>query len=110
MQAMFSEMGGALVVVPRGHLDTSTAPEVENEVTARIEAGTSRIVFDLQRTEYVSSAGLRVILKAAKQAKNGGGALAICQANEHILEVLELSGFLSAINHLTTLEEALEAV
>ena len=61
-------------------------------------------------TWYVSSAGLRVILKAAKQAKNGGGALAICQANEHILEVLDLSGFLSVINHLDNLDEALKAV
>ena len=110
MEAMFSEMGGALVVVTRGHLDTSNAPGVEKEVMARIDDGANRIVFDFQRTEYVSSAGLRVILKAAKAAKKGGGSLAICQANDHILEVLELSGFLSAINHTATLDDALKAV
>lgn len=110
MEAMFSDMGGALVVVPRGHLDTSNASEVEREVMARIEGGVSRVVFDFHRTEYVSSAGLRVILKAAKSAKKSGGNLAICQANDHILEVLEMSGFLSAINHTSTLDEALKSV
>lgn len=110
MEAMFSEMGGAVVVVTRGHLDTSNAADVENGVMERIDGGANRIVFDFQRTDYVSSAGLRVILKAAKAAKKGGGNLVICQANDHILEVLEVSGFLSVITHSATLDDALSAV
>jgi anti-sigma B factor antagonist len=110
VEAMFSELGGTLVVMPRGYLDTSNAPEIEKAVLERIEAGSSRIVFDFQRTEYVSSAGLRAVLKAAKLAKKSGGNLCICQANDQILEVLEVSGFLRIISHSATLDDAIQKV
>ena len=96
--------------MPRKRLDTNTSPEVAEMLTEKIQDGEEKVVFDLGRTDYVSSAGLRVILVTAKLLKPRNGKLALCNANDQILEVLEISGFYSIVKHLDSLEEAVEFV
>jgi anti-sigma B factor antagonist len=109
METLFSEMQGALVVMPSGRLDTNTAPEAEKMLVDRIKGGMNCVVIDFTKTDYISSAGLRVILKAAKLLKNSGK-IALCNANAQIFEVLELSGFLTLLTHSDNLEAALVIV
>lgn len=92
MAAKFSERDDVLIVEPPQRLDTATAPGVEKEVFERMEAGATKIVFDFNNTEYISSAGLRVMLKAAKSVGPNGG-VAVCRMNSHVKDVLKLSGF-----------------
>lgn len=110
METLFSEMQGALVVMPSGRLDTNTAPEAEKMLVDRIKGGMNCVVIDFTKTDYISSAGLRVILKAAKLLKNSSGKIALCNANAQIFEVLELSGFLTLLTHSDNLEAALVIV
>ncbi len=83
---------GVKVAALRGRLDTATAPAVETKLLALIEGG-AKVLADLAEVHYVSSAGLRVLLKAAKQAKTAGGTFAISGPQPPVREVLEISGF-----------------
>ncbi len=90
--------------------DTNTSPEAEKLLTAQIDAGETRIVMDFSKTEYISSAGLRVIMKTAILLKDKDGRIALCNSNEQIYEVLEISGFLEIINYCSSFEVAVIAV
>ena len=86
-------MAGHCVVTITGRLDAVTAPELEDELTALIDGGQTRVAMDLSRLEYVSSAGLRVFLVAAKKLKTGEGEFSLVGHKDNIKEVIEISGF-----------------
>ncbi len=102
-------MSGVFVVVPDGRLDTNNHAEAEALVLGHVSKGDERLVFDFSKTDYISSSGLRVILLAAKKVRAGGG-IALCNANEQVSEVLEISGFLDIIKHYPSLEEAVNSL
>jgi anti-anti-sigma factor len=104
-----SEIDGAFVVIPNGRLDTNNHAEAEALVLAHVSSGDEKVIFDFSKTDYISSAGLRVVLVAAKKVR-ANGALALCNANEQVGEVLEISGFLDVMQHFDTLQEALAFV
>ena len=83
--------GEKLTIKLEGRLDTNTAPQLETELNGAIE-GITELVFDLSRLEYISSAGLRVLLSAQK-TMNKQGEMVITGANETILEIFEVTGF-----------------
>lgn len=91
------EDGTVTILAFVGRLDTNNAANAEKEVSERIEAGARQLVFDFGELDYISSAGLRVILKAAKQTRAAGGDLAIYGMREKVREVFEMSGFLSIL-------------
>lgn len=79
-----------------GRLDTTTAPELEAVVDGCV-AGIKELVLDCSALEYVSSAGLRVILKAQK-LMNTQGSMKVTNVNETIMEVFEITGFADILN------------
>ena len=87
--------GEALPLIVSGRLDTQTAPELENELDS-ILSGLKELTFDMTNLEYVSSAGLRVILKAQK-AMNAQGAMKLTGVNDSIMEVFDITGFLDIL-------------
>ena len=87
-----STVNGAVVTLKLvGRLDTSTAPALEAAIDGCI-AGLQELVLDCSTLEYVSSAGLRVILKAQKQM-NAQGSMKLIGVNETIMEVFDITGF-----------------
>ena len=86
---------GALVIVPVGRVDSVSSGELERHVVARLDAGERRVVIDMAGVEYISSAGLRVLLVAAKRLKPPAGALVLCGLGPGVRTVLELAGFTS---------------
>ena len=74
-----------------GRLDTTTAPELEATIDGCV-AGIKELVLDCSELEYVSSAGLRVILKAQK-LMNAQGNMKLTHVNETIMEVFDITGF-----------------
>ena len=107
MSITTSKSGAVLVVNPPPRLDTGSAPDTEKALVAAIEGGEVRLVVDFAKTDYISSAGLRVLLKGAKLVKPKGGALVLCGANPQVREVLEISGFLAMMPHCGSLREAI---
>ena len=87
--------GEALTLIVSGRLDTQTAPELENELDS-ILSGLKELIFDMTNLEYISSAGLRVILKAQK-AMNAQGSMKLTGVNDSIMEVFDITGFLDIL-------------
>ena len=79
------------VVVIEGRLDTVTAPELEKEVKESVQ-GVEVLVFDLAGLDYISSAGLRVVL-AAQKLMNAQGKMIVKNVNEAVMEIFEITGF-----------------
>jgi anti-anti-sigma factor len=92
MDIIESAAGLAKVAGLRGRLDTATAPAAEARLLEMLADGGS-VVVDLTDVHYVSSAGLRVLLKAAKMARVAGGGFAVAGPQPPVREVLEISGF-----------------
>jgi anti-sigma B factor antagonist len=107
MSILSSKNAGVLILMPNGRLDTQSAPEADQLITGAMEQGETRILVDFGKTDYISSAGLRVLLKATKHLKQSGGAFGLCNANAQIREVLEISGFATIMSCYTSLDEAL---
>jgi anti-anti-sigma factor len=99
--------GRALVIAPEGRVDSVSSSELERLVVSRIEAGEKRLVLDLSGVEYISSAGLRVLLMAAKRLKEPPGGLVLCGMGPSVRTVLELAGFLPLFAVEARREEAL---
>ena len=85
-----------LTIALEGRLDTTTAPQLEAEVKESI-GGITDLVFDLKDIAYVSSAGLRVLLSAQK-VMNRQGKMVIKNANEEVMEIFEVTGFVDILN------------
>lgn len=81
----------SLTIALEGRLDTITAPDLEAELKAGLDDIT-HLVLDLKSLDYLSSAGLRVLLKAQKQM-GAKGTMVVCNVNETIMEVFEVTGF-----------------
>lgn len=86
------------ILSPAGRLDSHSAPGFEQEVLAAVAGGTTRMLIDFSKVQYISSAGLRIVLIAAKKLKAAGGKLALCSLNASIAEVFKVSGFGSILD------------
>jgi len=92
MNTSKTQENGRITIEIEGRLDTTTAPQLEAElVPAFAEAGD--IMLDFAKLEYVSSAGLRVLLIGQKAAKAKGASMTVSNVSEDIMEVLEMTGF-----------------
>lgn len=83
--------GTELIISLEGRLDTITAPELEKELNASLN-GVQALTFDFDKLEYISSAGLRVLL-AAQKCMNKQGTMVVKNVNETISEIFEVTGF-----------------
>ena len=90
-----SANGTELSVVLSGRLDTTTAPQLEAELKASL-GGVETLIFDFAALEYLSSAGLRVLLSAQK-VMNRQGHMVVRNANEIIMEIFEVTGFVDVL-------------
>ena len=86
-----TQNGKELTVALEGRLDTTTAPQLETEVKENI-SGVESLIFDFAKLEYVSSAGLRVLLSAQK-IMNKQGNMVIRNSSEEVNEIFEVTGF-----------------
>jgi len=84
--------GSALTLALSGRLDTMTAPELEKELQASLD-GVTELTLDLKELDYLSSAGLRVLLSAQKKMNGCGGAMTVANANSTLMEIFEVTGF-----------------
>lgn len=102
--------GDIAILRPVGRLDSATSPELERTVLERLASGCNRIVFDLGDMDYVSSAGLRVILLAGKKLRASQGKLVLAGMRDVVRDVFEMSGFLSLFAVTPNLDDALQKV
>jgi len=85
---------GVLVIAPSGRIDSTTSDTLDQALTAAVSSGERRLVVDFDRVSYISSAGLRVLLVAAKRLRAERGVLVLCALGEPVRQVFDLAGFL----------------
>ncbi len=96
------------VVVPR--FDAYTANDVETMLRDQMAKGTKKLILDFSQTEYVASAGLRVLLSAAKSLHSSGGQMVLFSMKPQVYEVFEISGFNQIFKIYASQQEALESL
>lgn len=101
--------GGVAVLSLKGRVDASTAPAFETRLLGII-GGTSRVVVDCSQLDYISSAGLRVLLVAAKRLHATNGHIALASLKDPIKEVFDIAGFASVLQIFRTGTEAVAAL
>ena len=103
------ELKHVSVVKITGRVDSATAPDVERALQDLIEADRHQVVLDLHDTEYMSSAGLRVLVSTLKAARKSGGDLKLAQLSGRVKEVLDLAGLTPVFNIYDDVVEAVGA-
>lgn len=101
--------GNALVLEPVGRLDSLTCREFETRLLAALN-GNGAVVVDCTKLDYISSAGLRVLLVAAKQNRATGGRLALAALRDNLREVFDISGFSAIFAIHPTVAAAVAAI
>ena len=109
MQLADASQDGVPVLCMTGRLDAVSAPAVEQRLLQAARTGPG-LVLDLAGVDYTSSAGLRLLLKAAKEAKATGHRFVLAAMRPTVLEVLTVSGFTSIIASYPTRAEAIGAM
>lgn len=108
MNISLRESDGVTVVQIVGNLDTNTAPEAQERLDDLATRGVAKVLVDFAELDYISSAGLRVLLATAKKLRGTGGNLRLCGLNETVAEVFEISGFSTIFAVFPSEAEALE--
>lgn len=96
------------VIHLQGILDHRTSPEAQEHLNELIGEDARKIIVDFTALDFISSAGLRVLLTTAKQLKPLGGEIRVCNLNDIVREVFEISGFVSIIKVFKSEAEALD--
>ncbi|OPX66586.1 MAG: STAS domain protein [Methanoregulaceae archaeon PtaB.Bin056] len=101
-----TESQGHCTIAPSGRIDAASAPVLEEELSKAMEEGHRRIVVNLSSVDYMSSAGLRVLLAAMKRLKKEDGNLVLCAMKPFVQEVFDLTGFSRIFSICESEEEA----
>ena len=109
MEINIKQVDGVEVLEFSGNLDTNTAPDAEKTINDLLDGGVSRLLVNFQDLNYISSAGLRVLLATAKKLMASSGALKICSLNSTVQEVFDISGFSTILSVATDEAAALAA-
>ncbi len=108
MKLTVGDAGEVKIVRIEGELNTQTSPDAEAQLTQLIDAGARKVVVNFERLDYITSAGLHILLATAKQLRVGGGELRVCSLSDLVQEVFEMSGFDSIMSVSKNEAEALK--
>ena len=99
--------GDTLVASLQGQLNSVNSAAAETELVSHVSQGCAKFALNFSQLDYISSAGLRVVLVLAKRLKQSNGKLVLFGLQPHVREVFEISGFLAILNVTETREQAL---
>jgi anti-sigma B factor antagonist len=91
--------GSVTIVSIVGSLDALTSPQLNEVLEREIQAGRVKLVADFGKLEYISSAGLRVLLSAVKETRRRNGDVRLAAVQADVTKVMEMSGFISILKH-----------
>ena len=108
MTSRIEHAGDVSVLRPSGRLDSITAASIEKEIAA-VSTHSPRVVLDLSELDYLSSAGVRVIVISAKRLKQRSGTFVLCNPQPVVRRVLELSGLFGTLTSASSLAQAMSS-
>jgi anti-sigma B factor antagonist len=110
MEMTGQKKGAVMLLALKGRLDASSAPGLEEKLLALIDGGETKFVFNFLQLDYISSAGLRVLLMAAKRLKAAQGKIVLAAPQDHIRVVFEIAGFSAIFPMFASDDEAVRNV
>jgi anti-anti-sigma factor len=108
MKIAHQERDGIICFQIEGRLDAEAARQAETQVREVLQQGSQRLLFDLSKMDYISSAGLRVILMAVKELRNKKGKVVLCSLTPYVKEIFDVSNFSSIIPITESVESGLQ--
>jgi anti-anti-sigma factor len=113
MDLPVTRFADAVVLAPAGRIDHGNAEDFKSALRPHLErcaVGQDQVILDLSRVDYISSAGLRVLMLARKQTKAQGGTLVVAGLGTVVREIFEISRFTVVFSIFTTVRDALESI
>jgi anti-sigma B factor antagonist len=110
MKTVIKKEDTATIVSLTGRLDSNSAPLFEDELQSFVSSPKGDLVFDFNDLDYISSAGLRIILNTAKAFKDAPYSFVTCAMQDHVREVFEISGFDTIITIHNSIVNSLSAL
>jgi anti-anti-sigma factor len=110
MDVTISREGGVAVLTLAGRLDSCASEDFGKRLDAALPRDGGSVLLDCARLTFISSAGLRILLKGAKQMQTAGGAMALCSLSENVRDVFAISGLLKVFSVHASRGEALPAL
>ena len=98
--------GDVLVLKLAGRLDATSSPVLEKKIFSLIEAENYKLLINFEKVEYLSSAGMRLLLSTTKKLKSKKGKIILCCAVDNVIEVIKMAGFDRILNIKETEQEA----
>ena len=109
MEIIQEKVNDVAIVEIKGRLDVTTASDLEQVFTKLLSENQNKVLVECRELEYISSAGLRVLLNAAKQYNKVSGQILLAGLSQNVKQVFEISGFTSIFPIYATRDEALKA-
>lgn len=106
MQFTEEDIGDISAIRVSGRIDAITAPQLEKRIHGLVDNGKRKILLDFFDVDYLSSAGMRLLLSTTKKLKSLGGKLVVCSVDEDVLEIIKMAGFHTILNIVSTEEKA----
>lgn len=107
METQVEEKGDVVVVRVEGRLDAASSPQLEEKINAIIDQGHFKLILNLSGVEYLSSAGMRLLLAASKKLKHLEGKLVACSLSDDVMEVIKMAGFQQVVEFYPNEDESL---
>ena len=104
------ENGDVVIIRVSGRLDATSSPILERQVMALIDAGKNLLVMNFANVEYLSSAGMRLLLAATKKLKSQDGKILITSVMDNVMEVIKMAGFDHILHLFDSEEDALKEI
>ena len=110
MEVSQENNNGVEIFSVKGSLDSNTSPEFETMIYQTLEQGRRKLILDLENLDYISSAGIRVMLKTTKDLKRMEGNIVLCSLQDYVREVFDIAGFDGYLNIENNLEGAMDKI
>lgn len=107
MKVDFKTQNNILIIKVNGSIDSNTAPEIQEKILGA-SADSKNVIIDLSEVDFVSSAGLRVILMIYRQIKSKDGKVVLVGVSEEIRDVMTVTGFANFFEMVDSIENALK--
>ncbi len=107
MEISQENTNGIQIFSVRGSLDSNTSPELETQIYSALESGERKLILNLENLDYISSAGIRVMLKTTKDLKRMEGNIVLCALQDYVKEVFDIAGFDGYLNIENNLEDSI---
>ena len=110
MEISLEKINDSDIISVKGRLDVTTTAELDKTFSSLFESGGAKILVDCAELEYISSAGLRTLLAAAKNSKKQNGKIVLACLNRNVRQIFEISGFTQIFDIFDSRESALSAL